>query len=189
MGTNPSRFSTSAGGSPEHPAERVTWDEAVAFCQRLNMLPEEKSAGHTFRLPTEAEWEYACRAGTTTPFAIGATLSSTQANFDGQFPYGEAETGRALQKTTKVGSYPANNFGLFDMHGNVWEWCADWLDSLGYQHSPKRDPQGPEAGQMRVLRGGSWRNHAVTCRSAYRNGLRPNARDSATGFRVVLEVK
>src|SRR5262249_4326336 len=156
-------FSAKAGSSADHPVERVTWEEAVEFCRRLSHLPEEKAAGRAYRLPTEAEWEYACRAGTATPFAQGLSLSGAQANFDGGFPYGGGERGRSLQKTTRVGSYPANNFGVHDLHGNVWEWCADWLDSLYYAASPKRDPQGPAAGQLRVLRGGSWRNHAVTC--------------------------
>jgi formylglycine-generating enzyme required for sulfatase activity/serine/threonine protein kinase len=188
MGHNPAHFHPDNGGSPEHPVENVNWESAVEFCRRLSALPEEKQAGRMYRLPTEAEWEYACRAGTDTPFCYGSALSSTQANFDGGFPFGDAAVGRFAQKTTRVGQQAANNFGLYDMHGNVWEWCADWLGSTYYKESPKRDPRGPEAGRYRVLRGGSWRNHATTCRAGYRNGLAPRLKDSATGFRVVLEV-
>jgi formylglycine-generating enzyme required for sulfatase activity len=187
-GRNPSRFHADAGGGPEHPVENVTWEDAVEFCRRLSALPAEREAGHAYRLPTEAEWEYACRGGTTTAFCYGDTLSSTQGNFDGAFPYGDAPRGPAAQKTTRVGLYLPNLFGLHDMHGNVWEWCSDWHDSDWYRHSPRRNPQGPSTGQFRVLRGGCWRSHAATCRSAYRNGLLPKGRDRYTGFRVVLEV-
>ncbi len=185
MGQNPARFHADNGGGPDHPVENVTWEQAVDFCRRLSELPEEKQAGRSYRLPTEAEWEYACRAGTDTPFSYGSALSSAQANCDGQFPYGGAPAGRAAQKTTRVGQFAPNNFGLCDMHGNVWEWCADWLEARYYEWSPRRDPAGPGEGRFRVLRGGSWKNHAVTCRAGYRNGLNPRLKDSATGFRVV----
>jgi formylglycine-generating enzyme required for sulfatase activity len=185
MGSNPAHFGRANGGGPEHPAESVSWDDAVAFCQRLSALPAERQAGRTYRLPTEAEWEYACRAGTTTPFCFGAALSAAQANFDGDFPYGGGDKGRSPQQTTAVGAYPANHFGLHDVHGNVWEWCADWYNDAYYRQSPRRDPPGPAAGQFRVVRGGCWRNHAATCRAAYRNGLVPHNRDMYTGFRVV----
>jgi formylglycine-generating enzyme required for sulfatase activity len=188
VGKNPSRFGGGAGGGPEFPVDSVSWEEAAAFCRRLSELPAEKQAGRVYRLPTEAEWEYACRAGTTTTFCYGPALNAAQANFDGRFPYAGGEPGRSVGKTTRVGTYPANNFGLYDMHGDVWEWCADWLDALYYARGPRRDPPGPDAGSFRVLRGGSWRNHAVTCRAAYRNGLGPQARDSAVGFRVALDV-
>ena len=187
-GANPSRFTRDAGGGPEHPAERVSWDDAVAFCKRLSDLPEEQDAGRVYRLPTEAEWEYACRGGTTSVFAHGAGLGSAQANFDGAFPYGRAPAGPALGRTTRVGSYPANNFGLHDMHGNVWEWCADWYDERAYAYSSMHDPKGPKEGRFRVVRGGCWRSHAATCRAAYRNALVPNNRDPYTGFRVVAVV-
>jgi formylglycine-generating enzyme required for sulfatase activity len=189
MGQNPARFHPNNGGGPEYPVESVTWEQAVEFCRKLSEAPEEKEAKRIYRLPTEAEWEYACRSGTTTPFCYGTALAAAQANFDGNFPYGEADRGRFVQKTTRVGQHSPNNFGLFDMHGNVWEWCADWLQSDYYKQSPKRDPRGPATGRYRVLRGGSWRNHAVTCRAGYRNGLAPRLKDSATGFRVVLEVE
>jgi formylglycine-generating enzyme required for sulfatase activity len=180
MGRNPSKHNAETGGSPNHPVEYVTWEEAVEFCRRLS------EGERVYRLPTEAEWEYACRAGTTTSFSLGEALSPAQANFDANFPYGDVARGRFLEQTTAVGIYPPNNFGLHDMHGNVWEWCADWFDSEYYRHSPRRDPAGSLAAKYRVIRGGSWINHAVTCRSAHRNGLAPNRRDGCTGFRVVV---
>ena len=186
MGNNPSRFHPENGGSADHPVENVTWNNAVELCRHLSEWPEETSAHRVYRLPTEAEWEYACRAGSTSPFAFGETLTATQANFNGAFPYGPGEQGRNAKKTLSVGHFPPNNWGLHDMHGNVWEWCADWLDNRYYEWTGKRDPKGPESGQYRVVRGGSWRNHAVTCRAAYRNGLNPRLKDSVTGFRLVF---
>lgn len=189
MGVNPAKFHAENGGGPKHPVENVTWFQAEEFCQRLSNLPEEKTAGRRYRLPTEAEWEYACRAGTTTTFHFGDSLTGRNANFASDFPYGkQVHAMPGPGHTTAVGTYPPNHFDLLDMHGNLWEWCADWLNSRYYQESPKRDPLGPENGKFRVLRGGSWRNHAVTCRAAYRNGLPPELKDSATGFRVVLEI-
>jgi formylglycine-generating enzyme required for sulfatase activity len=181
VGKNPAKFP-----GPDQPVEYVSWEEAAAFCRKLSEHPEEK--GRRYRLPTEAEWEYACRAGTTGPFFFGASLGQSQGNFDTQFPYGDGEPGVPAQRTTPVTAYPPNHFGLHDMHGNVWEWCGDWLDAQYYRQSPKRDPQGPATGHFRVIRGGSWRNHATFCRSAARNGLAPTARDNCTGFRVVMEI-
>jgi formylglycine-generating enzyme required for sulfatase activity len=186
MGVNPSRFQEAAGGGPEHPVECVSWDDAVAFCARLSDLPAEKEAARAYRLPTEAEWEYACRAGSTTPFHGGDMLSAREASFDGNHPYGDAVRMPTAPRTVKVGSFAANYFGLYDMHGNVWEWCADWYDASYYQNSPRQDPPGPASGVYRVLRGGSWRNQAATCRSAYRNALASNQRQPFIGFRVVL---
>lgn len=185
MGVNPARFQGAAGGGLEHPVECVSWDEAVTLCSRLAGLPTE--AGRAYRLPTEAEWEYACRAGSSTPFHFGPSLSAREASMDGHHPYGDGPRGPSAPRTAKVGSYPANHFGLFDMHGNVWEWCADWYDADYYQRSPRQDPPGPTSGAYRVLRGGSWRNQAATCRSAYRNALAPNQRQPFIGFRLVLE--
>ncbi len=194
MGNNPSYFCATGGGKDKvrgidtkrFPVEALTWDEAVAFCKKLSDLPEETKAGRTYRLPAEAQWEYSCRGGATSsqPFHFGNSLSSTQANFDGNYPFGGAAKGPYLERPCPVGSYAANAFGLFDMHGNVWEWCLDWYDEHYYKNSPKRDPQGPEKGECRVLRGGSWNYIGNYCRAAYRLGLAPGARDRSRGFRV-----
>jgi formylglycine-generating enzyme required for sulfatase activity len=162
----PSHFAKKNGGGPDHPVEQVSWDDAQAFCERVS-----KQAGRACRLPAEAEWEYACRAGTETPFAFGDDLGSTQANFDGNHPYGGAAPGLFRQKTTAVGSFRPNAWGLFDMHGNVWEWCQDWY----------------VPGKTRALRGGSWNNSGHTCRSARRQKYAPGYRADNVGFRVVLE--
>jgi formylglycine-generating enzyme required for sulfatase activity len=180
MGHNPSRFNRTCGGGPDFPVESVTWEEAVAFTTKLGALPEEKQAARTYRLPTEAEWECACRAGTTTAYSCGEELPIGQAN------YGADDDAR--RQTTPVGAYPANLFGLYDQHGNVWEWCADWFLDHYYRLAPMRDPRGPTTGELRVVRGGSWRNHAGTCRSAYRNAFVPHNRDAATGFRVAASL-
>src|SRR5262249_20506264 len=156
MGSNPARFTAANGGGPDHPVEQVSWDEAVEFCLRLSERPEEKQAGRVYHLPTEAEWEYACRGGASSPFHFGNALSSTQANFNGNVPYGGAPKGPYLLKTTPVGSYAPNAFGLYDMHGNVYEWCSDRYNANYYQNSPKNDPRGPPTGDSRVLRSGSW---------------------------------
>ena len=179
MGVNPARFQPAAGGGPEHPVESVSWTDAMAFCRALSERDEERVARQQYRLPTEAEWEYACRAGTDTVFAMGDELIASSANF---------ESGAdMLRRTSKVGAYPANNFGLLDMHGNVWEWCQDWYGEGYYSASPSRDPQGPAEGKFRIVRGGCWRSRAGTCRAAYRNALMPHNRDPYTGFRVVCQ--
>jgi formylglycine-generating enzyme required for sulfatase activity len=186
-------FNARQGGGPDHPMENVLWKHAVEFCRKLSGLSSE--AGRRYRLPTEAEWEYACRAGTTTAFHFGNALSSQQANFNGRFPYGGAEKGPYLRRTAKVGSYPPNAFGLYDMHGNVWQWCADWYDKDYYRHSPKADPLGPAQGVMktdyndyyRVVRGGSWLDEARACRSARRFRAMPSDTYRIIGFRVVCE--
>jgi uncharacterized protein (TIGR02996 family) len=198
MGTNPSRFSSQGGGKARvkkqdtraFPVESVSWDDAIDYCRKLSEWPEEKRLGRVYRLPTEAEWEYACRGGasSSTPFHFGNSLSSTQANFNGNHPYGGAAAGPNLRRTTAVGSYPANGFGLYDMHGNVWEWCADWFDANYYATSPRKDPQGPQAGEGRVLRGGSRSYYGRDCRSACRNRLAPGLRVNHLGFRVALSV-
>jgi formylglycine-generating enzyme required for sulfatase activity len=170
------------------PVEQVSWEEAVEFCRRLAERPDEKRFGRQYRLPTEAEWEYSCRGGamSSTPFPFGASFSSTQANFDGNLPYGGAAKGPYLGRTTPVGSYPANGFGLYDMHGNVWEWCADWYGANYYTQSPRQDPTGPSKGVSRVHRGGSWNSYGVCCRSAYRSSELPANGSLAQGFRVAL---
>ena len=196
-GKNPSFFHKKNGGGPEHPVEQVRWGEAVDFCRRLSTLPAEVKAGRTYRLPTEAEWEYACRAGAATPFHFGGSLSSAQANFNGNHPYGGAAKGPYLKRTAPVGSYPPNAWGLFDMHGNVGEWCGDWYDPDYYKNSPKEDPKGPAQGVLPtgfgndfylVVRGGCWLDEARGCRAAYRFRLMPSDPYRWTGFRVVCEV-
>ena len=179
MGNEPSKFK-----GDELPVEKVGWDEAVDFCKRLSEMPEEKKAGRNYRLPTEAEWEYACRAGTTTPFHFGSQLNGRQANCNGSEPYGTNTKGSNLEKTTPVGNYPANAWGLHDMHGNVLEWCSDWYDE--YPAVSLTNPSGPATGSGRVGRGGCWLIDAVYCRSASRNARAPSFRDDDLGFRVVL---
>jgi formylglycine-generating enzyme required for sulfatase activity len=185
-------FSAAHGGGPDHPMENLKWYQAVEFCTRLSGLPDEKRAGRTYRLPTEAEWEYACRAGTKTTFYFGDALSSRDANFNGNYPYGGAAKGPYLRKTAKVGSFKPNAFGLYDMHGNVWQWCADWYDPRFYRKSIKEDPQGPFAGVVktgyndfyRVIRGGSWLDESRACRAAYRFRAMPHDAYRIVGFRV-----
>ena len=195
-GPNPSQFKESRGGGPDHPVEQGRWSEVVKFCEVLSALPEEKSAGRTYRLPTEAEWEYASRAGTKTVFHFGNSLSSRQANFNGAFPYGGGEKGPYLRKTCPVATGKPNAWGLYDMHGNVWEWCSDYYDKDYYRRSPKEDPKGPEKGVIptgfgsryfRVARGGCWLDEARACRSAYRFRFMPDVRHRLVGFRVVCE--
>jgi len=191
MGTNPSSFSKKGDDSDavkdmhtsRFPVERVNWQNAVEFCGKLSELPEEKAGERIYRLPTEAEWEYACRAGTTTPFHFGSELNGSQANCDGTRPYGTSTEGPQLGRTTTVGSYAANAFGLCDMHGNVWEWCNDWYAGEYYTSSPENDPVGPTKAWRRVIRGGSWCCAGV-CRSAFRYWYSPGGRFVNLGFRV-----
>jgi formylglycine-generating enzyme required for sulfatase activity len=208
MGYNPSFFSTDgegledvtytwkpAGGKDrvsgkeidDFPVENVSQDEAVQFCNRLTALAAEKEAGRAYRLPREAEWEYACRGGASPSrlFHFGDSLSSKQANFNGRHPYGGAGRGIFLGRTRKVAQHTKNAFGLHDMHGNVWEWCSDWFDTDYYRNSPRRDPQGPSEGTSRVFRGGSWDDIGQNCRSAHRNADAPSFRSHSLGFRVV----
>jgi formylglycine-generating enzyme required for sulfatase activity len=198
MGEQPSSFSRTGRArarvkgqdTSRFPVDNVSWEDAQKFCRKLSALAKEKNAKRTYRLPTEAEWEYACRGGSPsrTAFHYGSSLSSRQANFDGTYPYGGAARGPFLNRTTKVGSYAANAFGLYDMHGNVWEWCADAYGRDYYAKSPKKDPQGPRTGARRVLRGGSWYVDGQYCRSAGRYHLPPEWRDFNIGFRVVVSV-
>jgi uncharacterized protein (TIGR02996 family) len=192
MGENPSYFCATGSGreavegmnTNDFPVEQVSWEDAQAFLAKLTALPEEKEAGWSYRLPSEAEWEYACRGGASTPACFGHSLSSTQANFDGNFPYGGAEKGPYLGRTCKVGSYKPNGFGLYDMHGNVWEWCEDCFGADYYGSSPAQDPLGPSNGSLRVFRGGCWGGSGRNCRAAYRLSSKPSFRRSFLGFRV-----
>ena len=172
MGSNPSYFQ-----SIQNPVESVSWDDCQEFLRRL---------GGGYRLPTEAEWEYACRAGTTTAFHFGGTISPDQANYDGNYPYGNGQKGVYQAKTISVGTLPGNAWGLHDMHGNVWEWCHDWYASDYDGPSPAVDPEGPAMGSLRVVRGGSWFSEAKSCRSAIRNWFSPQHRSYYLGFRVAL---
>jgi len=194
-GVNPSWFSPNGGGQKKvdghdtgrFPVESVSWEQAAEFCEKLSELPAEKAAGRRYRLPTEAEWQYACRAGTATVFHYGDSLTSTQANMNGRFPYGDAASGPYLGRTSEVGSYKPNAFGLYDMHGNVAEACSDWFGRAYYSESSTDDPQGPEKGSDRVVMGGSWSADAFRCRSAHRRSNATSGAAQYFGFRVVCE--
>jgi len=185
MGNSPSYFSRNGEGKDKvkdindedlkhFPVESVSWTDAQEFIKKLN----EREKGYQYRLPREAEWEYACRGGGTSEeecsyhfyFAKPMNaLSSKEANFDGNFPFGKADKGPYLQRTTKVGSYAPNKLGLYDMHGNVWQWCEDLWE---------------KGGSVRVNRGGSWRLAGIFCRAAARNWRAPSYRGSLLGFRL-----
>ncbi len=172
---NPSNFK-----GEKRPVENVSWDDAVEFCQKLS-----QKTGKIYRLPSEAEWEYACRAGTTTPFYFGETITTDLVNYDGNYNYGSAPKGQYRQQTTEVGSLPPNAFGLYDMHGNVWERCQDhWHDS--YNGAPTDGSAWINDNQYRLLRGGSWLDFPGGCRSANRLRYSAAARNGSIGFRVVL---
>ena len=174
MGSNPSYFQ-----GDNLPVEHVSWDDAQSFFEKVL-----QKTGQAVCLPTEAQWEYSCRAGTSTPFHFGQVLNGTQANCAGYNPYGTTKKGPYLEKTSPVGSYPANAWGLYDMHGNVWEWCADRYGD--YPKGPITDPLGSEGGSVCVIRGGSWFYGAANCRSALRIGDDPSIRYYGYGFRLAL---
>ncbi len=184
IGSNPSRFKAVTGqDTGRFPVETVSWDDCQQFLDRLNRM--ERSHGRRYRLPTEAEWEYSCRAGTMTSFWFGTVLNGKQANCNGSQPY-QTTSGPYLERTSVVGSYGANSFGLYDQHGQVLEWCQD---SFGdYETSLNQDPTGPSSGSSRVLRGGSWSYYAYNCRSARRSGSVPSYRSAFFGFRVLCEL-
>ena len=171
MGNNPSKFK-----GADRPVEHVSWNDVVEFCKKLTEM--EKKAGRvpqgmSYQLPTEAQWEYACRAGTSTMYSWGDSISSSNANYD-----------ENVDETTPVGKYPANPWGFHDMHGNVWEWCADWY--ADYPSGSVTDPIGPASGSSRVIRGASWTNgRHMTLRSADRLYY-PSYRTNSVGFRVVF---
>ena len=196
MGENPSEFSARGRSrkrvtgldTSRFPVEHVRWTEALEFCGKLSRLPAERSAGRVYRLPSEAEWEFACRAGTTTSYHFGNALSSTQANFNGKLPSPGAQPGPFLGRPTTVGSYQANAWGLYDMHGNVWEWCSDWFRADYYQRAPAEDPPGAPSAPDRSVRGGSWADDGLNCRTAYRFNVLPVYRFQTRGFRVAMTI-
>ena len=166
------------GSNPSHnkgdnlPVENVSWDDVQAFIRKLNQL-----TGKRYRLPTEAEWEYAARGGNQSrgyKYAGGNNIDEV-AWYDGN----------SGERTHPVGKKRPNELGLYDMSGNVWEWCSDWYDEDYYGNSPQNNPQGPASGSYRVLRGGSWSDYAIYCRSAYRYGYTPDSRSGSIGFRLV----
>lgn len=211
MGRNPAHFSKDGWGKSEvsdrdtasFPVEQVSFEWAAEFCNalskseglsayyRLTQFEKSKSqdarieiaenGGNGYRLPTEAEWEFACRAGTKTPFHFGDVLNGKDANVNGEYPYGTTTKGPHLNRTREVGNYAPNRFGLYDMHGNVREWCSDWY---GEYRGDVVDPRGPESGEFRVMRGGSLNSLARYSRSAHRFGYRPPQSDRYSGFRV-----
>ncbi|MGL5060969.1 MAG: formylglycine-generating enzyme family protein [Microcoleus sp.] len=173
-GKNPSWFR-----GAQLPVEHISWDDAVEFCRQLS-----QQTGKQYRLLSEAEWEYACRAGTTTPFHFGETITPELVNYRGDYPYANAPTGIYRQKTIDVGSFSPNTFGLYDMHGNITEWCSDrWHEN--YNGAPTDGTSWETGGcNFRVLRGGCWLNYAVGCRSTIRNRYSPQVRFWSIGFRV-----
>jgi formylglycine-generating enzyme required for sulfatase activity len=189
MGDNPSYYGRNGTGKASvanvadkdldnFPVEFVTWHQTQVFLKKLGERKEEKAAGRTYRLPSEAEWEYACRAGARTykKYHFGDSLTPKLANY----------SGAGVGRTCKVGSYDANEWGIHDMHGNVWEWIADWYDAKYYANSPRRDPKGPEKGTSRVLRGGAWSFGPNDSRSAKRLSWGPENKNYDLGFRVVM---
>ena len=166
MGNNPSYFK-----GPDRPVEQVSWNDATEFCKRLS-----GKTGMSFRLPTEAEWEYACRGGTTTAYSFGES--------DAVLPEFAWFGGNSQSSTQPVATRKPNAWGLHDMHGNVWEWVNDWYSVTYYQISPSKDPPGPSSGWERVLRGGSWNGYSYGCRSSIRVPFTPDLDDYVSGFRA-----
>jgi formylglycine-generating enzyme required for sulfatase activity len=193
MRTNPSTFK-----GPNLPVENVSWFDAVEYCNKRSgkegLTPAYTISGaggrvtwnrnaNGYRLPTEAEWEYACRAGTTGPFSTGDNITTDQANYDGNYPYNNNARGTYRDRTTPAGSFDPNPWGLYDMHGNVWEWCWDWYG--GYPGGAQTNPAGAASGSARIIRGGGWNYDASYARSAFRNYDIPYHRFINTGFRLV----
>jgi formylglycine-generating enzyme required for sulfatase activity len=180
MDKNPSGFKDDMKKPTGLPVECMLWENCQDFCNKASMM-----------LPTEAQWEYACRAGTTTPFNLGENITTVQVNYDGKYPYNKAAKGEYRHKTVPVGSLPNQNaWGCYDFHGNVWEWCADSCD---WKSGVVTDTYVDEAkdplcttGSIRVVRGGGWDRLALYCRSADRSGLEPRSRDTFVGLRLVL---
>ena len=176
LGSNPSYFKGN-----NRPVETVSWDDAVLFCQKLS-----QRTGKSYRLPSEAEWEYACRAGTKTPFSFGDNITPDLVNYNGNYPYKSAPKGKYREQTTDVETFTPNSFGLYDMHGNVWEWCEDdWHEN--YINAPTDGSawNSRSGNNTKTLRGGSWYNDARICRAANRNRNSRDNRNNNYGFRVV----
>jgi len=173
MGDNPSHFK-----GEKCPVDSVSWDDAQAFISKMNGLKAELK----LCLPTEAQWEYSCRAGSTAPFCWGQQIDSELVNFDGRYPYNKGHVSENREQTVDVKSLPCNDWGLYQMHGNVSEWCKDWYED--YAVGPVTDPHGSASGIVRVLRGGSWISRGEHCRSACRDPDNPSRRHSLIGFRL-----
>lgn len=171
MNNNPSTFK-----NPMHPVENVDYNMSVKFATKLSEI-----LNINFTLPTEAQWEYACRAETLSPFAFGNTINSSQVNFDGNYSYGNGPKSSYRKKTHPVASFPPNKWGIYDMHGNVWEWCSDSKRIYGADIT---DPYS-KTGSSKILRGGSWDSVASYCRSAYRSQAIPSKQSSDIGFRLI----
>jgi formylglycine-generating enzyme required for sulfatase activity len=177
MGKNPSHFK-----GIDLPVESVSWRDVQLFIKKLNQKNGQKI---TVRLPSEAEWEYAARAGTSTAFAFGKCLTTQQANYIGKSPLAGCKRSKYAKKTVAAGILAANAWGIFDMHGNVHEWCQDWFGA--YSKKEVTDPTGPKTGRHKIIRGGSWRVGAAACRSAARNRYAPTRRSSSVGFRLAAD--
>ena len=181
IGGNPSSFKD----NPKNPVENVSWDDAQEFCRKLS-----QKTGKKYGLPSEAQWEYACRAGTETPFYFGETITTDSVNYDSNYPFGDTPKGEYREQTTPVNKFLPNNFGLYDMHGNVWEWCEDgWHEN--YQNAPREGSAWNENDSqinlnIRSLRGGSWNSYSGRCRSAYRYKFIADYRCNYFGFRLAL---
>jgi formylglycine-generating enzyme required for sulfatase activity len=185
MDKNPSEFR-----GPQYPVDSVSWYNASELCKKLS-----EKTGRTVHLPTEAQWEYACRAGTTTPFNTGTTISADQANYKGDDVYGKGKKGEFRRKTTPVGMFKPNAWGLYDMHGNLFQWCADWYGKDYYATGHNIDPVGPASGPdarttngPKILRGGSWISPPHDCRSAYRYPDSAVMHHPYFGIRVVVDL-
>lgn len=173
---NPSRFKD----NESNPVEQVSWNDVQKFIQALN----KAIPGLNAKLPTEAQWEYGCRAGTSMPFSFGENITTDQVNYNGNYPYADGEKGAHRKSTVPVGSLPANPWGLYEMHGNIWEWCEDRYGA--YQAEKEIDPTGADEGASRVLRGGSWIDDGGSARSAYRGRGDPGYASDFIGFRLAL---
>ena len=172
VGKNPADFKDS-----DNPVENVSWEDVSDFLAKLNTTQSDSK----YSLPTEAQWEYACRAGSSTPFNSGENINPEQVNYHGAYPYNNGEKGAYRRKTIAVKTFVPNDWGLYQMHGNVLEWCSDWFGN--YSSYQMTDPEGPADGATRVLRGGSWFIGARRCRSAFRGRREPADRGDNIGFR------